>query len=404
MKRIIYIHLILLLFNATSLIHSETIPLPEEESSPVFINASEEDDDVQLFLVGNWEINLIAGFGFGWNKKNGFNPELCYPGVSSGVSLSQNADITISLLILNKILFKAAFTDDFEDSSFMIGYRGSKDEFIKEVNAGNMGLNFTEDTIMTKYFDVSGGGHSSFGIYSLMSGPFSDHQLLFRFDPQGLLTKLYIGKDYLMEYEIEPGNYIRGQLFYIPRLPDDVEFYFECNKETADIKDDKNERFFRKAGVKDYSYSNLDGRLLLNDPAKGAVLVNSPTTNWDSVSQDSKTIDTGAGELLVIYDPGIFSEFEAASAYNLNTALPEDSYKTRVFLANSAELANSGIEITIDTIPDKGIVILKPSAGGTNIYPLYGIIENPENIYGKNSFSMEDVTAKKTILSNKRKN
>ncbi|MDC7124710.1 MAG: hypothetical protein PQJ46_04035, partial [Spirochaetales bacterium] len=379
------------------IISAEDILLPEEESSGVFINAAKDSDDVQLFMTGSWEISLEGGTGFGWSPLGGFDTDLCYSGITDGFSFSQSPDITISLLIINRVLFEAAFTEDFNDSTFLLGYRGFEDEFLQSVNVGNMKINMSEDTEMNDYFYVPGGSSSSFGIYTSFKGPFSEHQLLFRIDPQDELTKIYIGNDYVMEYELELYNYVSGQLFYIPILSSDVEFYFECGSEDADITDDSG-RYFCKADEEDYSYSTTDGSLYLEDPSEGAVLVKSESANWEDLASDAKTIETSDGEMLLIYDPGIFSEFESAALFCLNTTLPEDSSKIRTYLADDADSIDSGIELSTENIEDDGIIIIEPAAGGNSLYPLYGIISDPDTVYGENSLPGKGVSDKKIIV------
>ena len=91
--------------------------------------------------------------------------------------------------------------------------------------------------------------------------------------------------------------------------------------------------------------------------------------------------------MLMIWDPGYYSEYEAASVYNLNSVLPSDEWKTRAFLASDADTAASGIELDIEILSEDGLVILAPSAGGTPQFPLYGILSSPETVYGRNPFN-----------------
>ncbi|HAK44390.1 MAG TPA: hypothetical protein DCO79_00485, partial [Spirochaeta sp.] len=229
------VFLLILTFVSALMLPAQEVLLPEEESPSSFYDTDIDSEDVSLFLSGSWKVNLSASAGFGFSPESGFNEGLSYPGISSGLTFSQSPDITVSLLILEKILFEAAFTDNFDDSTFRLGYIGGEDEFVRLVSAGNMEINLTEDTGMSDFFYIPGGGPSSFGLHSLFAGPFSEHELLFRFDPQEELHKLYIGSDILVEIVRQPSDYLRGRVFYLPAAPDDAVFYIETGAADASV-------------------------------------------------------------------------------------------------------------------------------------------------------------------------
>ena len=375
---------------------SDKLLLPGEESPASFYSLSLDSDDVILFLAGSWKIDLSAATGFSYSPVTGLNNSIIYPGFADGFSFNQVPDITVSLLLLEKILFETAFMDDFDDSTFRLAYLGDEDEFVRLVSAGNMGINLSDDTRMSDFFYVPGGDASSFGVHSILAGPFSEHELLFRFDPQDELKKLYIGSDLLVEIERQPSEYLRGKMFYIPGYPADAVFYAESAEEDSTVV--LGGRYFRRLAAGEYSYSASSGRLLLEEPAVGAVLVYSDSADWTAEGAAASTVSTGIGTMLMIFDPGFYSEFESASVYSLNSVLPADEWKTRAFLASDADTAASGIELDIEILSEEGLVILAPSAGGTPQFPLYGLLSAPETIYGPQSVQSSSGSSKKIFF------
>lgn len=369
--------LLLLLFSSP-LYSEENVFLPKDESAPNFYDAALNSDEVQLFLAGSWKIDLSYSGGFGWNPESGFIPDIMYSGISEGFSFSQSPDLTVSMLILNHFYFEAAFTDDFEDSTFHLGYTGSENDFVKSVSAGTMGTDLSEAVGTSDYFDVPAGGPESFGVYSKLAGPFSEHELLFRVDPHEELEKVYLGTDLVVEIEKKVSEYLRGRIFILPSAPQNIAFYIESSETGTGIT--FSGRQFAPLSADEYSYSVSEGRLILDEKPDGAILA-------------VPVSDTP----FIIYDPGIFSAYESAAGYYLNTVLPEDSWRTRVFLADSIESASSGIEIKKEIYSASGLIVLEPSAGGTLLYPLSGIISDSEQVYGS-SRKAEAESSKKLII------
>ena len=371
----------------TAVFSADEILLPEEETPGTFLDIGSEDEDVRLFLIGSWKADISASAGFGWSAGSGFDGSLFYPGISDGFTFSQSPDITASLLILNRYIFEAAFTDDFADSTFMLGYRGLEGEFVRSISAGNMEISMSDDVFMTDYFYIPGGGPSSFGIHSALEGPVSTHELLLRFDPQEELHKTWIGGDSVLEIEINVYDYLKGRFFYIPDAPPDALFY----RETASGPVSAGSRKYEQMQPEDFSYSSADGLVYFDSRPEGAVLVRSASTDWITVLPGSPVVDTSLGTMLLLYEPGIFSEFESAAAYAVNTVMPEDKWKTRFYLS-------PGIELTGAVMNDEGIVILDPAAGGSAKYPLSGIISDADKIYGTESVPAEGVIGPKLIF------
>ncbi|MDC7225515.1 MAG: hypothetical protein PQJ61_01980 [Spirochaetales bacterium] len=342
--------------------------LPQEEDASSFYSIDIDDEDVDLFLSGTWQVELSGSTGFGWVPGTGFTDTYSYSGISEGFTFSQSPDFTISLLILDKLLFESAFTDEFEDSTFRLGYIGDDDEFVKEVSAGNMEINLSDDADSSDFFYIPGGDSDSYGVYSLFEGLWSEHELLFRFDPQEEISKLYIGDDLLVEIEREPSDYLDGRLFYIPDTPSDAVFYVESSDGSLEY----DSRHFEEFDSSDYSYNASTGRLLLEDEPDGAVLVYSDLTGWDD-------------DILLLWEPGIFSDYEAASLYDLSTVLPDEDWQTRVYLAETAETASEGLELEAEIFADDGLVIIGQASGGSKYYPLEAVLAESEDVYGANA-------------------
>ena len=375
--------------------------LPSEESASSFYSLTPDSDDVKLFLSGSWKADVSVSGGFGFTPGSGLDTSVGYSGISNGFSFHQSPDITVSLLLLEKILFETAFTDEFEDSTFRLGYIGDDKEFVRLVSAGNMKINLTEDTGSSDFFYIPGGDASSFGIHSLFAGPFSEHELLLRFDPQEELSKLYIGSDLLVEIEKEPADYLHGRMFYIPGAPADAVFYAEYSRTDSEESFDGSDRYLKRLEAEAYSYSGSSGRLLLENKPGGAVLVYSASTDWIAAGEPAEAVQaTSAGDMLQLWEPGLFSDYEAAAVYDLGSVLPGDAWKTRAFLADDAATASSGSELNTEIFSDKGLVIILPYAGGTAQYPLSGpgVLTEPEAVYGPDAPGISAGSADKIIF------
>ncbi len=337
--------------------------LPEEESPSTFLEARQDSEDVQMFFTGSWKIETSASFGTGWTSDTGFNPALTYPGISSGFAFSQSPDFTASVLILNRYLFEAAFSDEFDDSTFRLGYIGQEGEIVQSVSVGNMGINMSEDVPMNDYFHVPGGGPSSFGIHSVLCSPFSEHELLFRFDPEEEQRQVYIGSDSVTEIEMELSDYVKGRYFEVPGSPSASVFYIESGSDGTQAFLHEG-RYYSLLSDQEYSWSPSTGSLVLEEKSPGALLVLAEDPDWSGIDP-GWIINSVKGTMLMLYEPGILSPFENSAAYNLGTVLPDEYWRTKVYITDAASSSASRIELASDIIPDKGIIILDSSVYGS---------------------------------------
>ncbi len=339
----------LLLIPLTEL-KAEDLPLlPEEESPASFLETDINSDDVQLFLTGNWKISLEASTSFGWSSISGFNPELKAPGFNNGFTFSQSPDFTVSLIILDRYFFDAYFSDEFADSTFRLGYKGAPGEVLQKISAGNMDISMSSMVRMSEYFMVPGGGPSSFGIYSMLQSGFSSHELLFRFDPEQEIHKFYEGTDLITKIIKDTDDYINGRFFEIPASISSPVFYIEKPSGSGSEIIVGNRSFY-PAAVNDYSYSPSKLRLVLKNKPESAVMVHDNSDNSN----------------LIIYDPGLISNYELSTAYYLNNSLPEETWKTRVFLGDYSGSYSADKELTSEVIPEEGTVILQTPVNNTS--------------------------------------
>ena len=346
MKRIKHVSLqfvliktVILLFFIPAFSFSETNPLPVNESPETFLELDRDSENVDFFLSGSWKINLTGSTGAGWSSSDGIDTDLYYPGISPGIAFSQSPDFTALILLQQQYLFEAAFTSDFNDSTFRLGYIGLEDEILQSLSAGNMGINLGKDVESSEYFYIPGGGSSSFGIFSRLAGPSSSHELLFRFDPASDVKKVYIGSDSVSEITLSIDEYIRGTYFLIGTLPAAPEFYRETESSSSSAYE-FNGRYYLRLEPEDFSYSPSSGFLMLTEQADGAVLMRSE------------------GASTLIYDPGIDSDFELKSLYDLAASIPEEKWKTRCYLAESPDNLPSAAEINFDILDHSGLVKL----------------------------------------------
>lgn len=341
--------LTIILLSAPLCLFAETDPLPIEESAPVFLDSALQSDDVDFFLSGSWKINLSASAGAGWNSTSGLDSDLYYSGISPGFAFSQTPDFTSMILIQQQYLFEASFTDQFDESTFRLGYIGLEDEFLQSVSIGNMGINFSDSVDYSDYFFVPAGGASSFGIYTRMAGEKSNHELLLRFDPAEELKKTYIGSNLVTELQIDISDYLKGQYFYFNDQPAAPVFYAESSSDNTQAIE-YGGRYFTAIPSNAYSYSPAAGLLILEERAYGAVLMQNGTV------------------YTVIYDPGIESSYESKSFYSLQSTIPEDRWKIRAYLTEDFTGISTSEEIPFDVINAGGIIRLSSELYGSAAY------------------------------------
>ncbi|MBI9106844.1 MAG: hypothetical protein JEZ04_08860 [Spirochaetales bacterium] len=409
-KKILTLSMALLTFFPLLTSADEPPLLPAEEAQDSFVKASLGTEDVMLFLTGSWNAEIWASTGFGWSPEAGFDTTIAYPGMESGFSFFQTPDFTASLSIFDRYLFEAAFTDELEDSTFRLGYQGRPGEFLQTISAGNMGINLSEDAETSDFFYVPDGGPSSFGFYSSFNGGGSSHELLLRFDPDKEHTKVYIGTDSVTEIELEVSDYLRERFYYLPGAPASAAFYIESTGSTSPavtLSSGTIVRSFKKLSADAYSYSPITGLLYLKKKPEGILLAYSADFDWTAavdndyisghiLSDFQKT--TSAGPMLCLSDKGDivltnageFSPFESAAAYNINTVLPEDSWKTRVYLAPSSSSLAGGIELNVSPMADAGIILLHPAGGGNSLYPLESLTSDLRSVYGPEALKASD--------------
>lgn len=416
--KILFLSLLLLTFFCLISASADDILLPEEEAAGTFIDITADSDDVLLFLTGSWKIDLSASTGFGWSAENGMDFTTSYSGMETGVTFVQTPDFTASLTILDRFLFEAAFTDEFDDSTFRLGYQGQEGEFLQTISLGNMGINLSDDSEATDFFYIPDGGSSSFGLYSYFEGTGSSHELLLRFDPDMATEKVYIGSYSVTEIELEASGYMRERFYYLPGIPSDVIFYIETDSDSAEITYTNGEmvRSFEKITAENYSYSTSTGMLYLESAPDGMLLASSDNLDWTSaVSNDYMSSDltlsdfsisTSGGDMLVLSDKGDiilpeegeFSPFESAAAYSTGTVIPDESWQTRVYLAPDADSTDSAIELDVSLMNDEGIITLNPAGTGEKKYPLNSITSDLSSIYGPHSLEADDNNYLKIIV------
>ena len=399
--------LFLLIFTLSLSISADDDAAIVVEEPAEFLDAVLGSEDVLLFLTGSWKADISASTGFGWSEAGGFSFDSAYSGMETGFTFSQTPDFTATLSVYERFLFEAAFSGELDDATFRLGYQGKENEFLSAVSAGNMGINLSDAAEDSDFFYIPDGGPSSFGFYAAFSGDSSEHELLLRFDPDKEQTKVYIGSDAVTEIELEASAYLRERFFYVPNLPADPVFYTECPEADGTLTDSSGRRSFRPLASGDYSYSPPTGLLYLKAAPEGMLLAGSDSFEWSSVvsiygQADGQLSDyrltTSEGGMLILSEKGSFSPFESAAAYSTGTVLPEDSYKTRVYLAADASSVSSAAELSAARMPKEGIIILRPAGSGSAMYPLDGFTSGLSSVYGTDSLNESGVNYLKVIV------
>ncbi|MDL2228867.1 hypothetical protein LJC14_01300 [Treponema sp. OttesenSCG-928-L16] len=310
-----------------------------EEASPNLFSMELGDSDVSLMLSGYWKGTLSGSMGFALTP-------LGAQGASGDAPIlfSQEADITLSLWIRERWFLEASFLDDYDINTYRMGYQGGPGEVIQYVGIGNTGLDYP----IFPYLDLGGDSASSFGAYGrFRSGPLQVHSLI-RYDAAAREERVYSGNRERSFSDVSVVSPLRGLSFVLPdeNISGGIRVFIEDS--SGSIRDVQGSRW-REAAAGEYGVSARYGLLeLLNTPDRrvavyygggsyglgtygGSGFLADVQNHFNSGGQiidlsaypqsgggagiPGTVSINGAGNALVIYEPGTFSPFERQSRY-----------------------------------------------------------------------------------------
>jgi len=268
--------------------------LPVEAPSSVF-NAklgTGPDSDAELLVSGSWSATLIASLGL-----------QAAPGQSLAFSsaqpllFTQDPEIALSLLLYKKILVEAKVSQDVAQAKYAAGYRGGKDELLREARIGNDGISFPS----LPYISFGEGSYRSFGASALIENDSFAGKAMVRYDQASRVVRRFVGSTEVTDTVISPNAFVTGKYFMTPNPPgSNLAIYVQSVSGTMSdiaLPDQK----YRKLDASEYSYSGVTGVVSLS--AAAATKVVAYYTGSGSGADAVTLSGVGACDLLYVPPP-----------------------------------------------------------------------------------------------------
>ncbi|MFW5710323.1 MAG: hypothetical protein ACOCZA_00080 [Spirochaetota bacterium] len=406
------------------------IPLPEEEAPAALFSADLYDAEVDFFLEGSWTASLQGGAGVTWGDGiSGVQPAVP-SGFTDGFKFEQIPQLTLSLWYMDRYFFETTITEEQQLETFLFGYFGEEDDFLREARFGNTDIGYGDYGL----FSVPAASRHSLGGYARFEGSDSEHHLAARYDPAQLEELHFRGTRQLEETRQAPQDFIHGRFFILPDA--DIDFLRVYVQDDAGTVSGGGSTY-RRLSDDEMVYSIAEGLLFLRSPAeselevyyeKGGTAVGDPNlgTNaltgidseklsleatpvdfyWEGTHNDyptepydpyfsfldiqsfidwQRTIDGSQG--LLIYSPGQWSPFELRSVYAAGSTVQADSGNTTLWLADKN--SSGGSRLPIEQFQDNDKARIAPSGfdlrSNEARYPLLVYTEESswaQSIYG----------------------
>ncbi len=400
--------LLLFLFSLVSsfLSAQQYIPL-EEEAPEALFETQLWDADMELFLLGSWDLTLTGSFGFGIDTEDDTVTPLPFPTYTQGIIFNQVPDLTLSLWLLNRFFFETTVKEDSDDNTFLLGYRGAEEEFLQSVLIGNTSITMDTYSFLETYENPP----HSLGGKALFESDFSTHEVMVRYDPAEKQKKIYRGHYEIVEQTIQLSNYRQGYQFLFPDAGvDNVEIYIEDSK--GPFSDGSGEHYYRNIQSDEAVISEENGWVLFDTSVTQRVLVyytkagkevGDPTLgkgflcgltdgeldpadepidfSWDlddylGEDMEERRVVVNGKECLLVNEPGVFSPFELQSSYAVTIDLPDEAWRVKTELIDKADILGSSETVKTKLDREHSRVILFYSGSDirdpSNRYPLAG--------------------------------
>jgi hypothetical protein len=410
---------------AISRLTSEEIPDPFPEEAPETLFQTQiGDTEAEFFLTGSWKGSVQGALGFGYNPSVGLTYPYQFPGMTQGFSFSQTPDLTASLWLMDRYFFETTFLEGYDLNSYLIGYQGAEDELLQSILIGNTDIAISP----YKFLNFPGGYTDSPGLSVLFKTPFSNHELLLRYDPSLKQEKTFIGQNELITRRVAPEEYVENRFFVLPDM--EIENLIVLIEDAAGLYMAGDGRSYRRAGSTDMTVSQSEGTIDFDKDLSGRVLVyytkvgfsvGAPSLGGASIcgisgdvidpeklmdfsweppdtdeynlyqsflerSFDELRISADGKDFLLLREPGRFSPFETANRYQI----PQDLINSSDYIQGSVNKRNSdtgsGDFPEYEIYLDRGAGILSVLTEGEsgremkNRYP-FAVFPGSESIY-----------------------
>ena len=271
-------------------------PLEAEAASSLF-DIDLGDSGAELLVHGSWELSLLGQTAGVWTDSAGLTLSGETP-----LIFSQTPDLYLSFLLFKKYFVIARVSSDAAAVRYAAGYKGDKDEFIKEIRAGNDGISFPS----LPFLSLGAGSYRSFGLaVKAGSGKF-DGRAMLRYDQASRVEKTFVGSSEVTETEIAASAFIRGRYFETPlHSADSLEVYVESTSGTILGSDSL---YYRLLSASEYSYSASTGFIALAAAAGSKVIA---YYTGSSSASPSIVLASLGRTCALLYDPDVYPAVSA---------------------------------------------------------------------------------------------
>lgn len=186
----------------------EILPLPGESPAQLF-NIKKNDHKLEITSSGYWktEISEISSLSLG-NENIGF---------SFGIPIfKQDVNLSFSMEYDNQWFFDALFADEFKQNTLTMGYKGKST--VKKAVLSNRNIIYPT-TYSSSVFNMNpnGGFAQSPGFYLNLANDIWAADFMIRYDMLTRHENIYYGKNQVMDFYINPGDFVSDRFFYIPK-------------------------------------------------------------------------------------------------------------------------------------------------------------------------------------------
>jgi hypothetical protein len=273
--------------------------LPVEAPSSVFSAklGKGPDADAELLMSGSWSATILGSLDLQEVPGSSLSLSSAQP-----LLFTQDPDLSLSFLLYKKIFVEARVSQDVSQAMYSAGYRGGKDELLKEARIGNDKIDFPT----LPFLSFGEGSYRSFGASALIETDDFQGKAMVRYDQASRVTKQFVGTTAVTDTVLGPNSFVSGMYFMTYTTPvTNLAVYVQSASGTLTGSDGY---IYRKLDASEYSYSATTGlvklavaattRVLAYYPGAGSPLELDPLTGLP----DAVTI-IGVGACDFLYEP-----------------------------------------------------------------------------------------------------
>ncbi|MFP4375647.1 MAG: hypothetical protein ACLFP4_01275 [Spirochaetales bacterium] len=353
--------IILFFLQLSSVAAQSTIPF-EEEAPEALLEFELADNEVELFMLGNWTTTSQIARSWVFPGSDVVAPQgAVFPGLRSTIPLMNEVNLTLSLWLLRRYFFETTVSDQFENSTILFGYIGMPGELVESVLIGNTAIGMGSYPYLGFGDDEGSIGIDSPGAAISLATEQSYHEMMIRLTPSTQEEVTYTGGGVVAETRLPASGYVRNRFFVLPDggidaidayvesssgtlagdgrryellVPGD-EYSFSLSRGTISFPEELERRvlvYYEVGGVPvgsptlgrnsffGFSDGQPDETLLRDFSFGGAELDDylatiSPTPVADGLGIDDVRVTVHGDDAFVLHEPARYSPFELANRY-----------------------------------------------------------------------------------------